>query len=203
MRVRVPPSAPPVESLLALAQELERRDADVAERLARVEARRHELDELRALIAATAALVATLPARWAAQQRDDAGARAARDRALAALGEAGEENVPAAEAALEAAERLVAFAEAQRAGLEAEALRAQADAEVADRRATTLGMEPGADAAEWASRERGALLVEHSSLARERDAVVREASELLGSVLGEPLAATSVAGLRSRLEGAL
>jgi hypothetical protein len=56
---------------------------------------------------------------------------------------------------------------------------------------------------EWASVARGALLVEHSGLARERDAVVREASELLGSVLGEPLAATSAAGLRGRLERAL
>jgi hypothetical protein len=53
------------------------------------------------------------------------------------------------------------------------------------------------------SQARGALLVEHSGLAREREAVVREASELLGSVLGDPLAATSVAGLRNRLERAL
>jgi hypothetical protein len=53
------------------------------------------------------------------------------------------------------------------------------------------------------SQRRGALLVEHSNLARERDAVVREASELLGSVLGDPFAATSVAGLRERLERAL
>ena len=75
--------------------------------------------------------------------------------------------------------------------------------------ATGLARELGGDgaslqaAAEWASRERGALLVEHSTLARERDAVVREASELLGSVLGEPFAATSVAGLRERLQSAL
>jgi hypothetical protein len=80
-------------------------------------------------------------------------------------------------------------------------------------RAAELGLEvpnaatetPAALAAldEWASRERGALLLEHSGLVRERDAVVREASELLASVLGEPFASTSVAGLRGRLERGL
>ena len=49
----------------------------------------------------------------------------------------------------------------------------------------------------------GRLLLEHSGLARERDAVVREASELLGSVLGEPLISTAVAGVRDKLERAL
>jgi hypothetical protein len=58
-------------------------------------------------------------------------------------------------------------------------------------------------ALEWASRARGALLLERSGLARERDDVVREASELLGSVLGEPLTSTAVAGVRARLERAL
>jgi hypothetical protein len=55
----------------------------------------------------------------------------------------------------------------------------------------------------WASNRRGVLIVEHSGLARERDAVVREASELLGSVTGDAFAATSVAGLRGRLARAL
>jgi hypothetical protein len=54
----------------------------------------------------------------------------------------------------------------------------------------------------WSSHTRGALLVEHSNLVRERENVVREASELLGSVLGDPFAATSVAGLRERLSRA-
>src|SRR2546427_545244 len=47
---------------------------------------------------------------------------------------------------------------------------------------------------EWASRARGALLLEHSGLVTERDTVVREASELLASVLGDPLTAIAVAG---------
>jgi hypothetical protein len=52
---------------------------------------------------------------------------------------------------------------------------------------------------EMLSARRGALLVEHSGLAREREAVVREASELLAAATGDPFAATSVAGLRARL----
>ena len=56
---------------------------------------------------------------------------------------------------------------------------------------------------EWASRARGELLVGHAELATERDTVVREASELVASVLGEPLPPTGVAGVRDRLERAL
>ena len=63
---------------------------------------------------------------------------------------------------------------------------------------------PNLDGAlEWASRARGALLLQHSALARERDEVVREATELLASVLGDPLTTTAVAGVRERLARAL
>jgi hypothetical protein len=58
-------------------------------------------------------------------------------------------------------------------------------------------------ALEWASRARGALILEHSALVLEREAVVREATELLASVLGEPLTTTAVAGTRERLAHAL
>jgi hypothetical protein len=56
---------------------------------------------------------------------------------------------------------------------------------------------------EWASRARGELLLEQSSLAGQRETIVREASELLGGVLGEPLTATAVSGFRDRLARAL
>jgi hypothetical protein len=56
---------------------------------------------------------------------------------------------------------------------------------------------------DWASRAWGALLLERSQLARERDAIVREASELVASVTGEPFASTAVAGVRDRLALAL
>jgi hypothetical protein len=58
-------------------------------------------------------------------------------------------------------------------------------------------------ALEWAIRARGALILEHSALVLEREEVVREATELLASVLGEPLTTTAVAGTRERLARAL
>jgi hypothetical protein len=63
---------------------------------------------------------------------------------------------------------------------------------------------PGLDGAlEWAARARGALLLEHSKLVREQDEVVREATELLASVSGDPLTSVAVAGVRERLARAL
>ena len=52
---------------------------------------------------------------------------------------------------------------------------------------------------EWASRARGDLLLAHAGLATERDKVVREATELVASAVGEPLPGTGVAGVRARL----
>lgn len=54
--------------------------------------------------------------------------------------------------------------------------------------------------AEWGTRARAALLVARSQLAAERDAVVRQANELGALVLGEPLTATSAAGVARRVE---
>jgi hypothetical protein len=63
--------------------------------------------------------------------------------------------------------------------------------------------EPGLEGTiAWASRARAALWVVRSGLEGERERVVREANELGASVLGEPLAATSVATVRKRLERA-
>jgi chromosome segregation ATPase len=54
--------------------------------------------------------------------------------------------------------------------------------------------------AEWGTGARAALLVARSQLAAERDAVVRQANELGALVLGEPLTATSAAGVARRVE---
>jgi hypothetical protein len=104
------------------------------------------------------------------------------------------------EAALAAAEADVARLEEHRRAFarQGDDLRAEVEA-----LAHTVGTSGLAATLEELSQQRGALLVEHSSLVRERDAVVREASELLASVLGDPLASTSVAGLRERLQRAL
>jgi hypothetical protein len=203
-----------MDSVLALADELERRDAEIARRLDAVEERQHEIDGLRGVAASVAHALELLPGQRAKQADDEAAAFEARARAVTELREAEQESDPLAvgraRITLDSAEHWVAETEAQRERLLAEELNARARAARTAERATELGVElpdvqtqtQAALAAvdEWASRERGALLVEHSGLARERDAVVREASELLASVLGEPLASTSVAGLRSRLE---
>ena len=98
--------------------------------------------------------------------------------------------------ALRDAERWVADAALARHRLEEDGAARRSEADRLEGRAQALSPRVhdvpapagGLDGAlEWASRARGALLLEHSGLARERDAIVREASELLGSVLGEPL----------------
>jgi len=184
-----------MEPLLALATELEERDARIAARLARVETEQAEVETLRAHAARLADLLAWLP--QAVSENEYALYRAEQRRSAAAAAAAAADE--GAEAALAAAE-----ADVTRLGEHRHAFARQGDearAEVAEL-AHTLGASDLDGAVEELSQRRGALLVEHSNLARERDAVVREASELLGSVLGDPLASTSVAGLRERLKRA-
>jgi chromosome segregation ATPase len=188
-----------MEPLLALAAELEARDARIAAELARVEAEQGDLDALRAQAARLADLLAWLP--QAASENESALHQASRrrDDAAAAARDAVEDEKPAAEAALHAAEADVARLEEHRHAFARQGDEVQAElAELAH----TLGTSGLDGTVEELSQRRGALLVEHSNLVRDRDAVVREASELLGSVLGDPLASTSVAGLRERLERA-
>jgi hypothetical protein len=196
-----------VEPLLNLASELERRDAVVAEQLVRVEQMQAEVEEVRAHGVALRDYLAALPGVIADFTREEEAAEDARVAARAALREAEalkdeavrNHAVQRAHGALLDADR-----RAQRAREQQQAL---AD-EGAVRRAEAVGLYARAGVADldavlaWASHRRGALLVERSNLAREREAIVREASELLGSVLGDPLVATSVAGLRERLERA-
>jgi chromosome segregation ATPase len=110
------------------------------------------------------------------------------------------------------AEAWVEQARAAREQLDREAGEQRAEAERLAARAAELAAQvrdvpppaPGLEgAADWGSRARGALLVRQSGLAGERDKLVREASELVTSVLGEPLLATGVAGVRDRLEHAI
>lgn len=213
--------------LLDLAEELERRDARVAGQLETVERLQAEVDELRAHAAAAQAFLEALPAAIEQHVCDERAAEEDEAVAAVALREAEEQ---AADAKREH-ERLLAERAAQRArdaladaGRRAERAREHQqalgregaerrdEAERLERRASAL--QPGVrDVAPpaagldgvlaWASQAHGALIVEHSGLVRERDAVVREASELLSSALGDPLAATSAAGLRDRLSRAL
>jgi hypothetical protein len=189
-----------MEQLLRVAAELEARDARIATELAHVEAEQAEVDAQRSHALRLAELLAWLP--QAVSENEYALHRAVRqrDEAAAAARDAAEDAQPVADAALAAAAEDVARLEEHRAAF------ARQDAEVraeAAELARSLGTS-GLDATlEHLSQRRGALLVAHTSLARDRDAVVREASELLASVLGDPHTSTSVAGLRERLERAL
>ena len=216
-----------VESLLLFAEELERRDADVAAALTGVERLQAEVEELRAHAAAAAAFLDALPATLAERAADERGAIEARDRAERTARDAeqvveraqkddprleAERSLQQARDALHAAEFWVAQARETHAELERDGAARRVEAESLARRAIELAPRvrdvPRASpdlggALEWASRSRGALLLERSGLAREREEVVREATELLASVLGDPLTATSVAGVRERLARAL
>jgi chromosome segregation ATPase len=222
-----------LEPLLAIAEDLERRDARAAEALLEVERLQREVDELRTHAAATAAFLRELPAAVAVQEAEERAAREALVRAEAALRDADAELARLEQKGSESA-RLDAARTAQRARgalddatlrverarrdseqLELEEAERRAAAERLERRAAELAARlvlahaaappgPGLEGAlDWAARARGELLVAHAGLATERDKVVREASELVAGVLGEPLAATSVAGVRTRLARAL
>src|SRR6266540_2045664 len=184
-----------LEPLLSFAEELERRDAEIAGALAEVERLRADVEELRKHAAAASGFLASLPALTRQNDADAEAAAEARKRAASQLHEAKSE--------LERAGREQLDRQAGEQRAEADRLAGRA-AELAPRVRDVPPPAPGLEgASEWGSRARGALLVQHSGLADERDKLVREASELVASVLGEALLVTGVAGVRDRLERAL
>ena len=216
-----------MESLLTFAEELERRDAAIAQALTGVERLQAEVEELRAHSAAAGTFLDALPDALAERAADERAAIDARDEAAEAVRAAeqlverarkedqhleAERAVQQARDDLHAAEFWVAQAREGHAELERDGAARRIEAESLTQRAVELAPcvrdvpagSPNLDGAlEWASRARGALLLQRSALARERDEVVREATELLASVLGDPLTATAVAGVRERLARAL
>jgi chromosome segregation ATPase len=60
-----------------------------------------------------------------------------------------------------------------------------------------------AQIAEWGTQVRAAMLVARSQVAAERDALVRQATELASNVLGEPVAPISAAGAADLLRRSL
>ena len=205
-----------MESLLLFARQLESRDAELGRALGSVERLQLELESVRAAGVATAAFLASLPGALDALADAERAAVVARADAEGALRDAkAADDEPAARDAarrLGAAVRSAGDAASARTRLERDADARRAEATRLAARAHALSTDvhgvpapPGGleGALEWVSQARGALLLEHSALARERDALVREASELLGSVLGEPLTSTAVAGVGDKLERAL
>jgi hypothetical protein len=219
--------------LLRIAEELERRDERAAAALLDVERLQAEVDGLRAHAGAVAAFMRALPAAQAAVDSEQQEAAAELDRAAAALRTADDELARVQERGSEsarleaarlaqhardthvAAELRVTRAEKERVELELEAADRGAEADRLERRGAELAAhsrlehdvsEPDSGLhglLDWASRAHGQLLVAHAALVTERDNIVREATELVASVLGEPLVSTGAAGLRQRLERAL
>jgi chromosome segregation ATPase len=216
-----------LETLLSFAEELERRDADAAQALLEVERLQREVEEMRVHGTAAVTFLASLPPALTELEMDGRAATAARLEADAAArdGEAAlqrarkdderlaaERSLQRAHDRVHSAERWATQIREERARLEDEGEARRAESMLLAARAAELAPlvrdvpppSPGLEGAlAWASRARGELLLERSALATERDTLVREASELLASVLGEPLTTTSVAGVRDRLERAL
>ena len=162
-------------------------------------------------------------ARAAAAERRVAAERAAEELRAAEAAGKGERLAAArrfdvrARDAVCTAERLLREAEQVAERIEARAEAAGEEAKELARRARRLAValaeRPGlaaeagalpeeslAGIAEWGTRARAALLVARGQLEAERDAVVRQANELGALVLGEPLTATSAAGVVQRVE---
>ena len=222
-----------VEPLLSIAEDLERRDERAAEELLEVERLQAEVDALRTHAARVAAFLREVPAMRAAREDEELAAAAERERAsaelliaedeLARIEERGSDSarLEAARAAqhardaAEAAALRVVRAEKERALLEQEAAERGAEAELLERRGSELAAHPRLEhdvaapatglhgLLDWAARARGHLIVAHAGLATERDKIVREATELVASVLGEPLVSAGAKGVRERLERAL
>jgi hypothetical protein len=222
-----------VEPLLQIAEDLERRDERWAEALLEVEGLQAEVDELRTHAVAAAAFLRELPVVLAALDDEDRASGEERMRAVESLRAAEEELARVQERggesarleaarvarhardAVEAAELRIARVQHERAQVEQEATERAADAERLERQGAHLAgharlehdVAPPATGLygllDWASPARGELLVAHAALATERDKVVREATELVAGVLGEPLTAIGVAGVRERLARAL
>ena len=216
-----------LDARLSFAEELERRDADVATALFEVERVHREVDDIRGRGTGAVTFLASLPGALAELEADEGAAAAERTEADAA--------VRAAEAAVQhtrkvderlvaermlqqardrafAAEVWVAQAAEERARLEREGEARRAESTELAARAAELAPfvrdvippSPGLEGVlAWASRARGALILARSTLATERDTLAREADELVASVLGEAPLPTGVAGVRDRLERAL
>jgi hypothetical protein len=135
----------------------------------------------------------------------------------AALAVAEPEGIGRARDALRIAERRLASAQSELRRLEEEAAAAEQEAAELEAKARALAESlrerpglaegagkapaPGLDGvARWATEARAALFVARGTLAREREALIRQANELGTAVLGEPLTAQSPSTVASRIE---
>ena len=221
---------PFVDPSLAFAAELEERDAALSDRIELLGELGRQVEEVRVRARAVAEALERLPrdreqvlASLADAERELEAAQATHARALRDVERArGEDTQPAARrheahaatdlrTTEDRRERLVSrrdeLARSEQAvtgeidALDVRVRELAAELKSAPRVAAPDPPERGLDGlADWGARAHAAVFVARSGLETERGRVVREASELAASVLGDPLAATSVAGIRERLE---
>jgi chromosome segregation ATPase len=219
-----------VDALLAFAAELEKRDAALSERIDVLVELGHQVEEVRVRARAASEALERLPrdreqvlASLAEAERQLEAAEATYARALRDVERARGEDAEASACRHEAhaatdvrtmedrRQRLVArrdeLARAEQAvaqeidTLDACVKELAAELEAAPRVAAPDPPNPGLEGlADWGARAHAAVFVARSGLETERGRVVREANELAASVLGDPTAAMSVAGIRERLE---
>jgi DNA repair exonuclease SbcCD ATPase subunit len=222
-----------VDASLAFAAELEERDAALADRYELLDGLSRRVEEIRTEAESLARVLTRLPvdreqldamladagrnletaraalelARAAADQArsEEAAATARRDKARAATDtRTCEERRDRLATRGKELERQAAEAGAEARSLEARARALAARLEAAPRVAPPDPPAPGLDGlVDWGSRAHAAIFVARSGVETERERVAREAHELAAAVLGEPLPATSVAGVRQRLEDRL
>ena len=164
------------------------------------EAEERAADESRA--GAAEALAEAEAALAEAEQRGREDARLAAERTVQHARDTLRDAEHRVERAHAERERLVLEEQEQRAAADRLVLETEPLARTlaANPRLATEPPGPGLDGVlEWTSRARGDLLVAHAGLDTERDKVVREATELVASALGEPLPGNGVAGVRGQL----
>jgi chromosome segregation ATPase len=219
-----------MSSPLELARDLEARDASLARAAGELEALNRDVADLRARAAEIESFRERLPheraALEAALERAETDIAAREGQAheaearLAAAGSSEDEraarrDVVATRDALSTARAARDDVAGQRDRLEREARsmedsvtpleqRAAGTARRVDEALHQDGSRPEAleDIEPWGARARSSLFVARATTQRQREAILREASELAASALGEPAAATSAELARKRIERA-
>jgi chromosome segregation ATPase len=214
-------------TVLAQADELERRDAELSAVLSVLDGLLQRVDAVRRGGGETRTRLRELPAELARLDRVKADAHGRLERAQQAVGAAerrladGDQDdarrrLEQAQAALAEARAAVERLARRREELVAEEQRARQDVErledEARRLAAALRDAPGVSSTAsepgrgldavgaWAEQADATLFVARGNLERERDRILRETAELGTSALGEPVGPVGVAAIRRRLE---
>ena len=165
---------------------------------------RRDRDRVRDELAASATRLERLEAKRRADVEELDQARREHTTAVAALADA-DARLARIEARRIELDELETAARAESDGLQVDAGRVARAIAALPRISDTARVAPGAGLqalVEWGSRAHAGLFVVRTGLETERERVVREATELGTSILGEPLGGSSVTVVRERIERA-